>query len=123
MRGNCEIGTAAREAKCVRLVRFEHTVGFLKFTSGCLVKVGYVAEQAHLQGRVRAKEEKIAEYYIPRDHTFFSLLRLHDYHSSLPYLRCWPYPGSPHLPRHRTSSSKLVLPISPKKLYPLCLQS
>ena len=58
MRGNCEIGTAAREAKCVRLVRFEHTVGFLKFTSGCLVKVGYVAEQAHLQGRVKARKEK-----------------------------------------------------------------
>ena len=48
MRRNSEIRAAAREAKCVRLVRFEHTVGLLECTRGSLVKVGYVAEQAYL---------------------------------------------------------------------------
>jgi hypothetical protein len=33
----------------VKLIRFEHAVGLLEFTSGGLFKVGYVAEQAYLR--------------------------------------------------------------------------
>jgi hypothetical protein len=50
MRRNREIGTAAGEAKRVRLIRFEHTVRLLEFAkfSTNVAEVGYEVKQAHL---------------------------------------------------------------------------
>jgi hypothetical protein len=49
MLGNRNIGTAAGEAKRVRLVRFEHTVCLLESTRcGTMAEVRYEVEYAHL---------------------------------------------------------------------------
>jgi hypothetical protein len=50
MRGNCDIGAAAGEAKCVRLVCFEDAVCLLEFTvCGRVTEVGYITEQPDLK--------------------------------------------------------------------------
>ena len=64
MRGDSEIRTTAREAKCMRLIRFEHPIGLLELTTGSLVEVGYVAEQVYLQYRDSEQQKKNREEYI-----------------------------------------------------------
>lgn len=64
MLGNCNIGTAAGEARCVRLVHFEHTVCLLESTRcGTMAELGYEVEYVHLSHivRVRTMEDTVTK--------------------------------------------------------------